>query len=226
MIKENILSIKEKIKKAAKKSGRDPSEIEIVCVTKYAQLPQIKEVIEQGLCNFGENKIQEALTKIEAFRDYPIKWHMVGHLQTNKIKKAVRAFEIIHSVDSLKLTLLINKEASKIGKVQKILIQINTQRRNGVFGLMEEEVSSLIQEIKGLSFLDVCGLMTIAPLCKDPEETRPFFKHLRDLKIKLERENEGVNLPILSMGMSQDFEVAVEEGATMLRIGRAIFEDK
>jgi len=224
MIKENISKIKQRIERAAEKSGQNIEDIRIVCVTKYAQVTHIQEVIQEGILDLGENRLQEAFEKIEALKEYSLRWHLVGHLQSNKVKKAVRNFELIHSLDSLKLALLIDKEAAKINKIQRVLIQVNTQGQGGTFGLLEEEVQPLLEKIKSLNSLEVYGLMTIAPLAQTSEESRSYFRKLRELKIRLEKEVEGIKLPILSMGMSQDFEVAVEEGANMLRIGRAIFE--
>lgn len=225
MIKENILSIKERIKDCAQKSGQDPGQIQIIGVTKYAELVQIKEVLEQGLCDLGENKLQSALQKMHSLYGFDVRWHMVGHLQSNKVKKAVEVFDLIHSADSLNLISLIDKEAAKIGKIQKILLQINIQSKKKAFGFLEEELISSFEKIRVFKNVSVCGLMTIAPFCAKQEETRPFFRKLKELKLRLEEEND-INLPVLSMGMSEDFETAVEEGATMLRIGRAIFKPK
>lgn len=219
--------IREKIEKSSAKSRyAGVGEVQIVCVTKYTELSQIKEVVKEGLSVLGENRLQDALVKMEALKDIPISWHMVGHLQSNKVKEAVKVFELIHSVDSLKLVSLIDREASQIGKAQKILLQVNTQEKKGAFGFLKEEISDVIHKIKELSSVNVRGFMTIAPICENIEETRPFFRQLRELKLRVEKENGDLKLPILSMGMSQDFEIAIEEGANMVRIGRAIFEDK
>lgn len=227
MIRENVSLLRDKVAKAAAKSKYvTVGEVRIVCVTKHATVSQIKEVIKEGLCDLGENRLQDAVVKMEALKNFPIVWHMVGHLQSNKVKEAVGVFELIHSVDSLKLVSLIDKEAFRIGKVQKILLQVNTQRKEGAFGFLEEAVSEVIRKAREFSSVNVLGLMTIAPLCRNIEETRPFFRELRELKLQLEKENRDLKLPILSMGMSQDFEIAIEEGANMVRIGSAIFGDK
>lgn len=219
--------VREKIEKAAAKSRYvSVGNVQIVSVTKYAELSQIKEVVKEGLAVLGENRLQDALVKMEALKDFPIIWHMVGHLQSNKVKEAVRVFELIHSVDSLKLISLIDKEASKIGKVQKILLQVNTQRKEVAFGFLEEEAAAVVKKAAEFSSANILGLMTIAPICKNIEETRLFFRRMRELKVRLEKENENLKLPILSMGMSEDFEIAIEEGANIVRIGRAIFGDK
>lgn len=225
MIEQNILSIKERVKRAVNKSS-DPADrkIDIVCVVKYAQLAQIKEVVEQGLCELGENRVQAAIENAQALKENSVHWHMVGHLQANKVKKAVGLFELIHSVDSLRLAYLIDKEARGINKIQRVLIQVNTRHKKDAYGIEGEKLGAFLREIKTLKNINVCGLMTIAPLCNDPQQTRPYFRVLRELKIKMEKKNRDVELPVLSMGMSLDFEIAVEEGANMLRIGRAIFE--
>ncbi|MFH1857176.1 MAG: YggS family pyridoxal phosphate-dependent enzyme [Candidatus Omnitrophota bacterium] len=227
MIKQNIVSLFGKIENACGKSSYvTKDQIRVVCVVKYAQVPQIREAVNSGLLELGENRLQDALKKAELLDNRHIKWHMVGNLQSNKVKKAVEFFELIHSVDSLKLALLINEQASKINKVQEILLQVNTQGKKDAFGLLEEEITYIIKDLKQLEFVKVRGFMTIAPLSKDVEETRPFFRKLRELRDEMERENKGLKLPLLSMGMSQDFEIAIEEGANMLRIGRLIFEEK
>jgi hypothetical protein len=232
-IEENIRKIKDRIAQASQRVGRNPSEIRLVCVTKEADVGQIKEAIRAGITEIGENRVQDALKKYNYFTRYltpntkhltPIKWHMVGHLQTNKIKSAIKIFDLIHSVDSLRLAEEINRQANRINKIQDILIQVNTSLELTKFGLKPNEAIEVIKEVAKFKNINIKGLMTIAPIVDNPEKTRPYFKILKDLRDELnELRVTSYELRVLSMGMSQDFEVAIEEGANMLRIGRAIF---
>ena len=227
MMRENILTIRQRIAGASSKINQDPSRIIIVAVAKGRAVEQIKEVIEAGITDIGENRVQEAVLKYDAVRDTPYavqpKWHMVGHLQTNKVKDAVRTFDLIQSVDSLRLAEEIDKHASKIGKTQNILIEIKTSSEASKSGLNPDGAIEVIKEIDKLKKINIKGLMTIAPLAADPEDARPYFRKLKEL---LNNVNSILNTQysILSMGMSDDFEVAIEEGANMIRLGRAIFE--
>lgn len=217
------------MRQAAQKSNRNPDDITLVCVTKGRPLEEIKEALTCGITDIGENKVQEALSKYSALQPMtidqrPIKWHLVGHLQTNKAKDAVRMFDLIHSVDSLKLAGEIDKQAAKINKVQDILIEVNTSGEASKYGvaaigdgLKPSPTIELVKEIVNLNNIRLCGLMTMAPVVGDKEEARPYFRKLRQLQ-------EEVKLNTLSMGMSGDYEIAIEEGATMVRIGTAIFE--
>ncbi len=242
MIRENVLKIKERISLVCSKINRDPNSITIVAVSKGRTKEEIREAIETSITDIGESKVQEAILKYNELRTIlrqaqdtsskdtegirsesqelrAIKWHLVGHLQTNKAKDAVEIFDLIHSVDSLRLAQKINEEANKINKVQDILMQVNTSGEVSKFGLKPFETIEVIKEIRKLKNIDIKGLMTIAPLIDDPEKTRSYFKILRELRDKI---NE---LRTLSMGMTDDFEVAIEEGANMIRLGRAIFEN-
>ena len=224
MIRENVLKIKERISLVCSKINRDPNSITIVAVSKGRTKEEIREAIETSITDIGESKVQEAILKYQNLRPttynlQPVKWHLVGHLQTNKAKDAVEIFDLIHSVDSLRLAQKINEEANKINKVQDILMQVNTSGEVSKFGLKPFETIEVIKEIRKLKNIDIKGLMTIAPLIDDPEKTRSYFKILRELRDKI---NE---LRTLSMGMTDDFEVAIEEGANMIRLGRAIFEN-
>jgi len=196
----------------------------LVGVTKGVGLEQIQEAISAGLNHLGENRVQEAREKI--FHIQNVRWHMVGHLQSNKAKEAVRLFHFIHSVDSLPLAQEIEKGATLFGKEVPVLLQINLQGKSAPFGVPPESADALVKEISRLKHLKLSGLMTIAPLSEDPGKTRPYFRRLWGLKETLEEENSSLALHTLSMGMSQDFEIAVEEGANVVRIGRAIFEKK
>lgn len=221
MIKENVPSIRGRIALVCSKINRDFNSITVVAVAKGRTSEQIKEAFEAGITDIGENRVQEALTKY--YRLPKIKWHMVGHLQTNKVKEAVRIFDLIHSVDSLRVAKEIDKESAKINKIQDVLLEIKTSPETTKFGLKPDEAIEAIKEISGFKNIKIKGLMTIAPLVDNPEKTRPYFRKLREIR---DRINELMNyeLRILSMGMTDDFEVAIEEGSTMVRIGRAIFE--
>jgi len=214
-IENNLQEVKERIKKAADKVDRDSEEIKLVAVTKGVEIHKIVEAIQAGINIIAENRIQEAKLKYSKIKNQ-VEYHLVGHLQRNKAKDAVRMFELIHSVDNLAVAKEIDNRASQIGKTQNILIEVNTSGEKTKFGIAPSEVEELLTEIKSLPHLHVEGLMMIAPLVNDPEKVRPYFRILKKL-------NEKLRLKYLSMGMSNDFEVAIEEGSNMLRIGRAIF---
>ncbi|MDD2688699.1 MAG: YggS family pyridoxal phosphate-dependent enzyme [Candidatus Omnitrophica bacterium] len=230
MIRDNLLKINERISLVCSKINRDPNEINIVAVTKNRTSGQIKEVIEAGIADIGENRVQEALLKYNTlstidYRLSTIKWHMVGHLQTNKAKEAVKIFDLIHSIDSLRLAVEIDKQAAKINKIQNILIEVKTSKEATKFGLEPNNTAEVIGEVSGLKNIKVDGLMTIAPLVDNPEKARPYFRMLRELKEKInELRLMSYELRVLSMGMTDDYQVAIEEGSTMIRLGRAIFE--
>ncbi|MBI5144757.1 MAG: YggS family pyridoxal phosphate-dependent enzyme [Candidatus Omnitrophica bacterium] len=230
MIKENIAKIRERIGLVCSRVNRDYKEITIIAVSKGRSAQEIEEVIEAGITDIGENKIQEAILKYNDITSQRanaqrIKWHMVGHLQTNKVKEAVKIFDLIQSVDSLRLAQEIDKQAAKINKIQDILIEVNVAQEASKFGLKPEETIPAVKEINKLKNVNIKGLMTIAPIVDHLEESRPYFKKLKELLEELNaRRPTHYALRILSMGMSDDFEVAIEEGANMLRLGRAIFE--
>lgn len=230
MIKENLNRIKENIESVCKRFNRSPSEITTVAVTKTATLDNIKEIIDLGIQDIGENRLQEAILKFNRlstieYRPSTIKWHMVGHLQRNKVKEAVKVFDLVHSVDSLRLAEELDKQADKINKIQDILVQVNTSLEATKFGINPEETIEVIKQIVKLKNLNLRGLMTIAPLVNNPEDARPCFKKLRDLMDEINRPSIiDTRLSVLSMGMTDDYEVAIEEGATMIRLGRAIFK--
>ncbi len=240
-ISRNIDRIRQVVSALGAARGKDRQEITILAVTKGRTVEQIKEVIAQGIADIGENRVQEALVKYNALPHPPrpalssfkepsddrkggVKWHMIGHLQTNKVKEAVRIFDLIQSVDSLRLARAISKEAGKINKQQDILLEVQTSPEKSKFGLKPQEIPEVFKEISSLSYLEVKGLMTIAPFTDNPETSRPYFKILRELSEKIDwRQETGDRRPIVSMGMSGDFAVAIEEGANMIRLGRAIF---
>ncbi len=232
MIEENILNIRQRIAYTCSKINQDPSRITIVVVAKGRIAGQVKEVIDAGITDIGENKVQEAIIKYNELRTYEpanlrtIKWHMVGHLQTNKVKEAVRIFDLIQSVDSMRLAAEINKQAARIDKIQDILVQVNTSGESTKFGLKPDGVIEVIKEIAEFKNIHIKGLMTIASIVDNPEKIRSYFKMLRELRDKIHQLRiTNYELPILSMGMTDDFEVAIEEGSNMVRLGRAIFED-
>ncbi len=229
MVSDNILKVRERILSVCAKINRDPGRINTIAVSKGRAVEQIKEAIEAGITDIGENKVQEALAKYNALsaKRYPlnaIKWHMVGHLQTNKAKEAVRIFDLIQSVDTLHLAKEIDKQAGRINKVQDILIEIKTSSEETKFGLKPDAAIEVIKEIARLKNINIKGLMTIAPLVANPEETRPYFRMLRELRDRMNYLNaKRYTLYALSMGMTDDFETAIEEGSNMVRLGRAIF---
>lgn len=216
MIKERVEDVKRRVKEACERRGRDPSEVLIVAVSKGFGEREIREAFEAGIRDFGENRVQEARSKIPLLNDLPIRWHMVGHLQTNKVNHALRLFEVIHSIDSIRIAEAINKRAER--KIP-VLIEVNISGEGTKFGFKPEDVFDAYRKLKDLENLEIIGLMGMAPFVENPEDARPFFKKLREIRDKL-------GLKELSMGMTQDFEVAVEEGATILRIGRAIFGER
>ena len=216
--------VKARIKATAKACNRPVASIRLVAVSKTMPAEVIREAIEAGVTDLGENYIQEAKEKVHALATYPATWHFIGHLQSNKAKYAVRLFDLIHSVDSLKLAKELDKFAGKIDKIQSILIQVNVAREDSKSGVYVEGTVQLLREISRLENISVKGLMTMPPYFNAPEKVRPFFAALRELRDKIIKEAiPNVSMDELSMGMTGDFEAAIEEGATMVRIGTAIF---
>lgn len=230
MLSDNILRVKGQISSVCSKLKRDPASVIIVAVSKNRTAVQIKEAVASGIRDIGENRVQEAVLKFKElsavdYRPSTIKWHMVGHLQTNKVKEAVRIFDLIHSVDSIRLALEIDRQAAVINKIQDILVEVRTSPEESKFGLKADEATEVMKEIAQLKNIKIKGLMTIAPMVDDPEKARPYFKALRELRNKIcELWAMDYGLWTLSMGMTDDFEVAIEEGSTMVRVGRAIFD--
>jgi pyridoxal phosphate enzyme (YggS family) len=222
-IRENLERIKEKIRVKSELVGRDPREITLVAVTKTVEADRIEEAIVAGVNIIGESRVQEAKEKYEKVESRVI-WHLVGHLQRNKAKDAVKIFDLIHSVDSAELAKEIDKQAEKIGKIQKILVEANVSGEESKYGLNPEGVITFLQEVSGLPNIKVEGLMTMAPFYENPEDCRPCFRKLKELVEEVKAKNiKNVEMTYLSIGMSNDFEVAIEEGSNMVRIGRAIF---
>lgn len=223
MVKENYNYVKQQVEETAKACGRDPKEITLIAVSKTKPLENIEELIEIGVEDFGENKVQELCDKYEHVSQ-PVRFHLIGHLQTNKVKYIVDKACLIHSVDSLKLAQTIQKEAAKKQVIAQILIEVNVAEEDSKFGLHTEDVIPFIQEISTMPNLHVNGLMTIAPLVDDPEDNRKYFRTLKQLSLDITSKNiDNIDMNVLSMGMTNDYKVAIEEGATMVRVGTAIF---
>ena len=224
MLKENLEEVEEKIAKACEHAGRAREEVTLIAVSKTKPIEMLQEIYDEGIRDFGENKVQELTEKYEVMPK-DMKWHMIGHLQRNKVKYTVDKVTLIHSVDSLRLAETISREAEKKGVTVPILIEVNIAGEETKFGLSsKEEVISLTEQIAALPNLSVKGLMTVAPPVKDPEENRPFFREIRQLSVDITNKNiDNVSMEILSMGMTNDYTVAIEEGATMVRVGTGIF---
>jgi len=219
-IRERLLHVHERIRAAARRAGRDPASVTLVAVSKTVPAEVIRQALDAGVRILGENRVQEAKEKIAALPGAAT-WHLVGHLQTNKAKLAVQLFEMIHSVDSVKLLQALDRHGSEAGKRLRCLVEVNLGGEASKSGTMEADARDLIGAARDLAHVQVEGLMTIPPLLPDPEEVRPYFRRLRALRDTLQ--GEGCSLAELSMGMTHDFEVAIEEGATLVRIGTAIF---
>jgi len=219
-IKENLLGVMERIERAARKVGRDPNEIKLVAVSKTVEAARIKEAIEAGASILGENYVQEAQKKIEEI-GHPVSWHFIGHLQSNKAKYAIRLFDMIHSLDSIPLAEELNRRAEQADRIIKVMVEVNLSKEATKFGTDEEAVLNLAKRIHHLNHLSLEGLMTMPPYFDSPEMSRPYYTALRELKERMVK--EGVSVKELSMGMSNDFETAIEEGATYVRVGTAIF---
>ncbi|MCU6685486.1 YggS family pyridoxal phosphate-dependent enzyme [Dorea acetigenes] len=223
MLKDNFEEVEKKIQAACDRSGRRREDITLIAVSKTKPVDMLKEAYDFGTRIFGENKVQEITEKYDALpRD--ISWHMIGHLQRNKVKYIIDKVDYIHSVDSVRLAETIEKEAAKHNLTVKILVEVNVAGEESKFGLSPEEVLPFIEEISEFSHIQVCGLMTIAPFVENPEENRPYFSRLRKLSVDIDSKKvNNVNMSMLSMGMTNDYEVAIEEGATMVRIGTGLF---
>jgi pyridoxal phosphate enzyme (YggS family) len=223
MIRDNIEDIRGRMRLAAQKSGRHESELTLIGVTKTIDIPDIEESLKQGIIAIGENKPQEILRKHPLVK-YPVQWHMIGNLQTNKVKMIVDKVDLIHTLDSLKLALEIQKRAQSIDRVIPCLIQVNIGEESQKNGVEYDDVEALIDEVKNLPNIEISGLMCIAPFLESPEDVRPYFRKMKTLFDVLKNlEYNRVTMKELSMGMTHDFEVAIEEGATMIRVGTGIY---
>lgn len=226
MIADNLESVRQRIRRSCEKAGRSPEGVQLVCVTKEASVEEIEEVLRLGINIIGENRVQDAALKYKVIGD-KASWHLVGHLQTNKVKDAVKIFSLIHSVDSTKLAKEIDAQAGKINKRQDILVQVNASGEGTKFGIKPEEALNFFKEISLYPNIIIKGLMTIAPETDDVGLIRLCLRRLRELRDRIYKSQITNHKPLLlSMGMTSDFEVAIEEGSDMVRIGRAIFRDK
>jgi len=226
-IQSKLRRVKDRIKAAALSAGRDPETVKLVAVSKTVPADRILASIKAGATDLGENYVQEAREKIEALRGENISWHFIGHLQSNKAKYAVKLFDLIHSVDSLKLAKELNKRAGAPGKVQRILIQVNISGEESKSGIDTKRALELVREVSLLENLAIRGLMTMPPYFNAPDRVRPYFRALRSLQVLIRQEAiPNVDMTELSMGMTGDFEAAIQEGATLVRIGTAIFGER
>jgi pyridoxal phosphate enzyme (YggS family) len=222
-VADNLKIVMDRIAAAAQRAGRDPSSVRLVTVTKTVDHDRIREAIAAGAAICGENRVQEGKEKIEAL-GRAASWHLIGHLQKNKAKYAVKLFDLVHSVDNIELAKELDRQAEKIEKVQNVLIEVNIAGEANKAGMAVREAPALVREVARLKNLSVQGLMTMPPWSANPEESRPFFRILRELAEAIAKENiPHASMQELSMGMSGDFEVAIEEGATLVRVGTAIF---
>ena len=223
MLYENYETVVENVKKACVRAGRNPEEVTVIAVSKTKPLSDIEELIAHGVTEFGENKVQEMTDKYEHVSK-PVHWHLIGHLQTNKVKYIVDKACLIHSVDSVHLAKEIEKEAAKKNAVVNVLIEVNIAHEESKFGINETDVYDLIEAIKDFPHVHVMGLMTIAPFVENPEDNRIYFHKMYQLSLDIKSKNiDNIDMNVLSMGMTNDYEIAVEEGATMVRVGTAIF---
>ena len=226
-MKQRLEQIQQRIRQAAESCSRDVESVRLVAVSKTIPAERVKDAIESGVTILGENYVQEAREKFSALVQYPVSWHFIGHLQSNKAKYAVRLFDLIHTVDSLKLARELHKQAQKTDKVQPILVQVNVSGEGTKSGISAQKAPGLISEISRMESLSIKGLMTMPPYFYQPEKVRPFFAALRELRDELKKQAPAnVSLQELSMGMTGDFEVAIEEGATLVRVGTAIFGER
>ena len=226
MIKENINQVEQRIQSACDRSGRKREDVTLIAVSKTKPVSAIYEVMEMGILDYGENKVQELTDKINTIKE-PLNWHMIGHLQRNKVKYIVDKVKLIHSVDSLRLAEQISSEAVKKNVEVDILIEVNISEESSKFGLNTEEVIELVSEVSKLKNVHIKGLMTVAPFTDNPEDNRLYFRNLKQLSVDIAQKNiDNVTMNVLSMGMTGDYEVAIEEGATMVRVGTGIFGER
>lgn len=226
MINENISKVRENIVKACEKAGRNPEEVTLIAVSKTKPVSAIEEALLSGTLDYGENKVQELCDKYDVLPKN-IRWHMIGHLQRNKVKYLVGKTYLVHSVDSLRLAEQIEKEFAKHNQVCDILVEVNIAQEESKFGINAKETEELIREIAKFEHIRIKGLMTIAPYTEDPESNRVYFREIKKLSVDIRDKNiDNVSMDVLSMGMTGDYMVAVEEGATMVRVGTGIFGER
>lgn len=215
-IAANIKNIRDRVSSSCARAGRDCRSVKIIAVTKTASIEQIKDAVSEGINDFGENRVQQAVNKIDSLKDFNIRWHMIGHLQSNKVKQSLELFHLIHSLDSISLAGEIDKRAKEKGLLINALIEVNVSGEAAKYGVKINDVSKLHSQIKEFESLKVIGLMTMPPFSVNAQDSRIYFRKLKEIA-------DEEKLEQLSMGTSQDFEVAIEEGATIIRIGREIF---
>lgn len=225
VISENISGLRADIHRAAVKAGRSPADIEIVAVTKNVPVENITVAVEEGILDLGENRVQELVAKQPHLGQH-VRWHLIGHLQTNKVRAVVGRIKLIHSLDSWRLAAEIDRRSGELAVVTAVLIQVNVSGEETKYGLNPEEVPDFIKDCAGLGGISIRGLMTVAPYVDDPEEVRPVFRDLRIMFEDLRKRFPGVPMSYLSMGMTNDYLVAVEEGANILRVGSGIFGER
>lgn len=226
MLQENLQKVEERICAACARAGRSRDEVTLIAVSKTKPVPMLQEIYDCGVRDFGENKVQELTEKYEVLPD-DIRWHMIGHLQRNKIKYIIGKTALIHSVDSIRLAEAIESEAAKKDCIVDVLLEVNVAKEESKFGFMPEEVPEIIGQFSSFSHIRVKGLMTIAPYVADPEKNRAHFANLKKLSVDIEAKKvNNVTMSIFSMGMTNDYEVAIEEGATVVRVGTGIFGER
>ena len=222
-ITENLSMVENKIAAACKRAGRERDEVKLIAVSKTQPVEAIREAIEYGINSFGENRVQELREKTEIIKDN-LDWHLIGHLQTNKVKYVVGKVSLIHSLENIRLAEAIDKEAKKHNVIVDVLVEVNIAKEDTKFGVNPEEVESFIREVLIFKNINIRGLMTVAPYTDISEENRKYFKQLKKIMVDLNSKNiHNVNMNVLSMGMTGDYEIAIEEGATLVRVGTGIF---
>ncbi len=221
------MQVRKNIEAACQKAGRNPEEVTLIAVSKTKPVPMLEEAYQAGSRDFGENKVQEIMDKYPVLPD-DIRWHMIGHLQRNKVKYIVDKVSLVHSVDSLRLAEEISRQAEEKKQTElDILVEVNIAQEESKFGTSRAEAAQLVEEIAKLPCIHVKGLMTIAPFVEHPEENRKYFRQIKELSVDIEKKNiDNVSMSVLSMGMTNDYMVAVEEGATMVRVGTGIFGER
>ena len=226
MLCENLKKVEDNVDAACRKAGRSRDEVTLIAVSKTKPVEMLSTIYNQGIRDFGENKVQEMCDKMEQLPS-DIRWHMIGHLQTNKVKYIVGHTTLIHSVDSLHLAKEIEKQAEKKDVTVDILVEVNIAEEESKFGIHKEETYELVRQIAALPHVHICGLMTIAPYVENPEDNRMYFRGIRQLSVDIAEQNiDNVDMDILSMGMTGDYMVAIEDGATMVRVGTGIFGER
>ena len=226
MLAENLRQVEQRIENACKRANRQRNEVTLIAVSKTKPISMLEEIYKEGIRCFGENKVQELTEKYDQLPT-DIKWHMIGHLQRNKVKYLVGKASLIHSVDSIRLAEQIEKEYAKADEIANILIEVNMAQEESKFGITSEETEQLVREIAKFPHIRIKGLMTIAPYTDNPESNRVYFRNMKKLSVDIENKNiDNVSMSVLSMGMTGDYQVAVEEGATLVRVGTGIFGER